>query len=87
MLVLDDVTSNAQPQSCSLSNGLCREEILKKPLFYILGHTFTVDILAFEGDGQVFYFEGNYSDYEANKAQRLGLDEPKRQRYRKLMEE
>ncbi|MBQ9356679.1 MAG: ATP-binding cassette domain-containing protein, partial [Prevotella sp.] len=51
-------------------------------------------ILAFEGamsgnpdDHSVFFFEGNYSDYEANKAKRLGLDEPKRQRYRKLMEE
>ena len=44
-------------------------------------------ILAFEGEGRVFYFEGNYSEYEANKAQRLGLEEPKRQRYRKLMEE
>ena len=44
-------------------------------------------ILAFEGEGSVFYFEGNYSEYEANKAQRLGLDEPKRTRYRKLMEE
>ncbi len=44
-------------------------------------------ILAFEGEGNVFYFEGNYSEYEANKAQRLGLDEPKRARYRKLMEE
>ena len=44
-------------------------------------------ILAFEGEGNVFYFEGNYSEYEANKAQRLGLDEPKRTRYRKLMEE
>ena len=44
-------------------------------------------ILAFEGDGQVFYFDGNYSDYEANKAQRLGLAEPKRTRYRKLMED
>ena len=43
-------------------------------------------ILAFEGEGNVFYFEGNYSDYEANKAQRLGLEEPKRARYRKLME-
>ena len=43
-------------------------------------------ILAFEPDG-VFYFEGNYSEYESNKAQRLGLDEPKRARYRKLMEE
>ena len=39
------------------------------------------------GEGNVFYFEGNYSEYEANKAQRLGLEEPKRARYRKLMEE
>ena len=39
------------------------------------------------GEGSVFYFEGNYSEYEANKALRLGLDEPKRTRYRKLMEE
>ena len=44
-------------------------------------------ILAFEGDGNVFYFEGSYTEYEANKAQRLGLEEPKRNRYRKLMEE
>ena len=44
-------------------------------------------ILAFEGEGKVFYFEGNYSEYEANKAQRLGLEEPRRARYRKLMEE
>ena len=44
-------------------------------------------ILAFEGEGNVFYFEGNYSEYEANKAVRLGLEEPKRIRYRKLMEE
>ncbi|MBQ8486840.1 MAG: energy-dependent translational throttle protein EttA [Prevotella sp.] len=43
-------------------------------------------ILAFEGEGSVFYFEGNFSEYEANKAQRLGLEEPKRVRYRKLME-
>lgn len=44
-------------------------------------------ILAFEGDGEVFYFEGSYTDYEANKAKRLGLEEPKRLRYRKLMED
>jgi len=43
-------------------------------------------ILAFEGDGRVFFFEGSYSDYEANKAKRLGLEEPKRIRYRKLEE-
>ena len=44
-------------------------------------------ILAYEGDGQVFYFEGNYSEYYTNKAQRFGLEEPKRVRYRKLIEE
>ncbi|MCI6726601.1 MAG: energy-dependent translational throttle protein EttA [Bacteroidales bacterium] len=41
-------------------------------------------ILAFEGNGQVFFFEGSYTDYEANKAKRLGIEEPKRIRYRKL---
>ena len=44
-------------------------------------------ILAFEGDGEVFWFEGSYTDYEANKAKRLGLEEPKRIRYRKLMDD
>ncbi len=44
-------------------------------------------ILAFEGDGNVFFFEGSYTDYEANKAKRLGLEEPKRMRYHKLMDE
>ena len=43
-------------------------------------------ILSFEGDGNVFFFEGSYTDYEANKAKRLGIEEPKRQRYRKLDE-
>lgn len=41
-------------------------------------------ILAFEGDGNVFFFEGSYTDYEVSKAKRLGLEEPKRIRYRKL---
>ena len=44
-------------------------------------------ILAYEGDGKVYYFEGSYTDYEANKLKRLGLEEPKRIRYRKLMED
>ena len=43
-------------------------------------------ILAFEGDSQVFYFEGSYSDYEENKKKRMGDVEPHRVRYRKLME-
>ena len=43
-------------------------------------------ILAFEGDSQVYFFEGSYSEYEENKKQRLGNVEPKRFKYRKLME-
>jgi len=42
-------------------------------------------ILAFEGDSQVFFFEGSYSEYEENKKMRLGNVEPKRVRYRKLI--
>lgn len=42
-------------------------------------------ILAFEGNSEVFYFEGSYSEYEDNKKARLGNVEPKRVRYRKLM--
>jgi ATP-binding cassette protein, ChvD family len=42
-------------------------------------------ILAFEGDSNVFFFEGSYSDYEENKKMRLGNVEPKRVRYRKLI--
>ncbi|MBE6280957.1 MAG: energy-dependent translational throttle protein EttA [Bacteroides sp.] len=44
-------------------------------------------ILAFEGNSEVFYFEGSYSEYEENKLKRLGYEEPKRVRYRKLMED
>ncbi|MCQ2349240.1 MAG: energy-dependent translational throttle protein EttA [Paludibacteraceae bacterium] len=43
-------------------------------------------ILAYEGDSQVFFFEGSYSEYEENKRMRLGDEEPKRVRYRKLTE-
>ena len=43
-------------------------------------------ILAFEGDSQVFFFEGSYSEYEENKRMRLGNEEPKRIRYKKLIE-
>ena len=43
-------------------------------------------ILAFEGDSQVYFFEGTYSEYEENKKKRLGNAEPKRFKYKKLME-
>ena len=42
-------------------------------------------ILAFEGDSKVVFFEGNYAEYEENRKMRLG-DEPKRFKYKKLME-
>ncbi|MGM9832918.1 MAG: energy-dependent translational throttle protein EttA [Candidatus Limisoma sp.] len=42
-------------------------------------------ILAFEGDSQVYYFEGSYSEYEENKRRRMGDVEPHRIRYRKLV--
>ena len=43
-------------------------------------------ILAFEGNSEVFFFEGSYTEYEENKRKRLGDTEPHRPRYRKLME-
>ena len=46
----------------------------------------TTHILAFEGDSQVRWFEGNWSDYEADRKRRLGLaaDQPQRIKYRSL---
>jgi len=41
-------------------------------------------ILAFEGDSQVYWFEGNFSDYEENRKKRLGDTEPKRIKYKKI---
>ena len=44
-------------------------------------------IIAFEGDGNVYSYEGSYSDYEEHKMKRLGIDEPRKARYRKLIED
>jgi energy-dependent translational throttle protein EttA len=46
-------------------------------------------ILAFEGESKVFWYDGNYSEYEENKKKRLGIaaDQPHRIRYKKLMRE
>ncbi|GAA0875347.1 energy-dependent translational throttle protein EttA [Wandonia haliotis] len=44
-------------------------------------------ILAFEGDSQVYWFEGSYSEYEENKKKRLGDTGPTRMRYKKLMKD
>ncbi len=42
-------------------------------------------ILAFEGDSQVYWFEGTFSEYEENKKKRLGDDQPHRIKYKKLV--
>jgi ATP-binding cassette ChvD family protein len=42
-------------------------------------------ILAFEGDSQVYFFEGNYSDYEENRKKRLGDETPTRIKFKKLV--
>ncbi|CAN5480390.1 energy-dependent translational throttle protein EttA [soil metagenome] len=42
-------------------------------------------ILAFEGDSQIFWYEGTYSEYEENKKKRLGDDQPHRIKYKKLV--
>jgi ATPase subunit of ABC transporter with duplicated ATPase domains len=42
-------------------------------------------ILAFEGNSQVYYFEGGYTEYEENRRKRLGDEGPKRIRYKKLI--
>ncbi len=42
-------------------------------------------ILAFEGDSQVYWYEGTFSEYEENKKKRLGDDQPHRIRYKKLV--
>lgn len=44
-------------------------------------------ILAFEGEGRVFYFEGSYTEYEENRRMRLGEEIPRRTRYRKLLDD
>jgi sulfate-transporting ATPase len=44
-------------------------------------------ILAFEGDSNVYYYEGGFSDYEENKRKRLGDHQPTRIKYRKLLKD
>ena len=44
-------------------------------------------ILAFEGNSNVYYFEGGYSDYEENRKKRLGNADPQRIKYRKLIQD
>lgn len=44
-------------------------------------------IMAFEGEGQVYYFEGTYSEYEENRRKRLGDESLKKLKYKKLVKD
>ena len=58
---------------------------MKKNIEYEWNNSAITHILAFEGDSQVYWFEGNFTDYEENRKKRLGDEEPKRIKYKKLM--
>jgi len=59
------------------------------PIHYWFLDRIATHILAFEGDSTVRWFEGNYSDYEADRKKRLGkeADQPHRIKYRQLTRE
>ena len=89
VLLLDEPTNDIDVNTlCALEEGLenfagCAVVISHDRWFL---DRICTHILAFEGNGEVFFFEGTYSEYEINKARRLGNEEIKKGRYRKLME-
>ena len=91
VLLLDEPTNNIDVNTLrALEEGLenfagCAVVISHDRWFL---NRICTHILAYEGDSKVFFFEGSYSEYEENKRLRLGDDatEPKRIRYKKLME-
>ncbi len=90
LLLLDEPTNDLDVETLrSLEEGLlgfagCAVIITHDRWFL---DRIATHILAFEGDSKVFFFEGNFQDYEADKAKRLGADSlrPKRIRYKPLM--
>ena len=86
VLLLDEPTNDIDVNTLrALEEGLGCAVVISHDRWFL--DRICTHILAYEGDGNVFYFEGSYTDYEANKLKRLGLEEPKRIRYRKLMED
>ena len=88
VLLLDEPTSNIDVNTLrALEEGLenfagCAVVISHDRWFL---DRICTHILAFEGDSQVFYFQGSYSEYEENKRARTGDTEPHRIRYRKII--
>ena len=83
VLLLDEPTNDIDVNTLrALEEGL--EVVISHDRWFL--DRICTHILAFEGDSQVFYFEGSYSEYEENKKARMGDTQPHRIRYRKLIE-
>ena len=89
VLLLDEPTNDLDVNTLrALENALLEYPgcavVISHDRFFI--DRLATHILAFEGDGEVMWFEGNFSDYEADKRKRLGEAalNPKRMSYKKL---
>ena len=88
MLLLDEPTNHLDAESIAWLEKFLEEY----PGTVVISHDrwfldrIATHIIAFEGDSQVVYFEGNYGDYEADKRRRLGVeaDQPHRLKYKPL---
>jgi ATP-binding cassette ChvD family protein len=90
LLLLDEPTNDLDVETLrSLEEGLLSfagcAVIISHDRWFL--DRIATHILAFEGDSKVFFFEGNFQDYEADKAKRLGAEalRPKRIRYKPLV--
>ena len=89
MLLLDEPTNDLDVDTCARSRTRCSTSRAAR---VVISHDrwfldrIATHILAFEGDSQVEWFEGNFQDYEADRHERLGADadQPHRIKYKKL---
>jgi len=88
VLLLDEPTNDLDIQTLTILENYLKEF---SGVAVIISHDrwfldrICTHILAFEGDSQSYFFEGNFSDYEINKKKRLGDTQPHRIKYKKLV--
>lgn len=89
VLLLDEPTNDLDINTMrALEEGLCNfagcAVVISHDRWFL--DRIATHILAFEGDSKIFWYEGNYSEYEANRKERLGIsaDQPHRIKYRHL---
>src|SRR5690606_16672114 len=88
VLLLDEPTNDIDVNTLraleeGLENFCCCAVIISHDRWFL--DRICTHILAFEGDSQVYFFEGNYTEYEENRKKRLGDVAPKRIKYKKLV--